>query len=263
MPVTQWDSGAVWNSIWVWDGGGQRADALQATDTGFLSAAQMMTSDVVAASDAIVPVEAVVPLTDSLTPTETTKYPAYGLDALTVVDTLGLEAALPLADALTAADQLALSVLIDLADAVAATDGITGLVAALPVTDALQSAEFAQRQALQVLHFALAQRHALESPLAQGSDERRRYAADLADIGMYADLLSVTVYAGSGQNVPGVDVTAQVMGSSAAAPILIEPHLLLLPFLEDLQPDLEYRVEVQFRLDGEVFERYFVVLGER
>lgn len=91
----------------------------------------------------------------------------------------------------------------------------------------------------------------------QGVDEEIVYTITTTQIGSDPTSPSVAVYDATDDHE---DVTATVMPTGSPS---VAGDVITLPTLKDLTIDHEYRVEVQFTLDGNLIEVYFLVVAER
>jgi len=105
----------------------------------------------------------------------------------------------------------------------------------------------------------MVRREATNSPLPQGVDERISYWFTTAPWGGTPTNASVKVYDVGGGYGEKVDVTTAVLPDHAAT---IEGDVITLGLLRNLVLGTRYRVEVQFSIDGNLEETWFIVQAE-
>ncbi len=96
-------------------------------------------------------------------------------------------------------------------------------------------------------------REVIEGLQVQGSDERITYALDISQWGMNPTDIACVIKLGT------QDVTADV---STGTPAATSATVITLPQIHSLVANLEYRVEVQFTVAGQVVEAYFLIHAE-
>lgn len=93
-----------------------------------------------------------------------------------------------------------------------------------------------------------------EGVITQGEDEEIAYTLDVSSVGSAPSAPSVTVKRMS----DGEDVT----GTTTTGGASVSGDIITLPKLSNLSDNVKYRVEVQYTIEGNVFETYFIVRGE-
>lgn len=96
-------------------------------------------------------------------------------------------------------------------------------------------------------------REALGSPLKQGEDEQIQYQITTTAWGTSPATVSFVVKSN------GLDVTATNMPGNS----VVSGDVITLPALRSLTAGSEYRVEVKFTAEGNIWETYFTVSGEK
>lgn len=91
----------------------------------------------------------------------------------------------------------------------------------------------------------------------QGIDESIAYTLDVSAIGSGPTSVSVVVFEERDLSTP---VTASVMPNGSPS---VDGDVITLPALTGLAKGRRYRVEVQYTLDGNVLETWFVVEAQR
>jgi hypothetical protein len=97
-------------------------------------------------------------------------------------------------------------------------------------------------------------REVRESPWEQGADERRNYVLDTTPWGGSPSSPVVRLYEGDDEDVSGakLDGSASVNGNSITT-----------PFVVGLDAGQQYRLEIQFVVDGRVEEAYGHIICAR
>lgn len=99
-------------------------------------------------------------------------------------------------------------------------------------------------------------RKIIEGTIFQGEDEKIAYTLDVTNIGDSPTSPTVVVKDLSGG---GTDVTSTVMPTGSAS---VSGNVITLPALTALTDGKNYRVEVKYTIDGNIFETPFLVIAE-
>lgn len=104
-------------------------------------------------------------------------------------------------------------------------------------------------------------REVVESPLNQGKDEAISYQLNTLPWGGTPTNVAVTIYDvtnGGYVALTGAQMTVVMPTNSPT----VNVHVITLSPLKDLTPRTVYRVEVKFTSGGDVWEAFFIVIGE-
>jgi hypothetical protein len=101
-------------------------------------------------------------------------------------------------------------------------------------------------------------REAVEGTQYQGEDEIIGYTLDVTNIGGPPTSTSAKVFSVVGATYTDVTSTNMPTGSTS-----VTGNVITLPALKLLDDGVLYRVEVKFTIDGNVFEHFFEVQGQR
>lgn len=97
-------------------------------------------------------------------------------------------------------------------------------------------------------------RSVVESPLAQGEDERIAYGFDWAEVGTPGGPAVVLKDMTAG----GVDVSATKLSGAAS----VDGDVVVTPKVIELEPGTKYRLECKVTIGGNVLEAYVEIFGE-
>jgi hypothetical protein len=100
----------------------------------------------------------------------------------------------------------------------------------------------------------LLEREVVEGPQIQGEDEEIVWTLDITNWGSSPTDISVVV-----KNEAGTDVTSSV---TTGSPYAASSVYINLPTIHSLTAGVQYRVEVKFTANGQVFEAFFILICE-
>lgn len=98
------------------------------------------------------------------------------------------------------------------------------------------------------------ERQVVEGPQRQGEDERIVWTVDISTWGSSPSNVSVVVKDEAGTNVTATKATG--------LPVVASATLINTPVIHSLSAGTQYRVEVKFTVNGQVFECYFILIAE-